>query len=80
MFLSVANLCINYPGALAPAVDNVTLALRAGDIGVLIGPSTAPGAFIARRLLEHIPARVHAWVMELVVAASACALIWRALL
>jgi iron(III) transport system ATP-binding protein len=39
MFLSVANLCINYPGALAPAVDNVTLALRAGDIGVLIGPS-----------------------------------------
>lgn len=48
--------------------------------GVLIGLSTAPGAFIARRLLEHIPARVHAWVMELVVAASACALIWRALL
>jgi iron(III) transport system ATP-binding protein len=39
MFLSVANLCINYPGAQAPAVDNVTLALRAGDIGVLIGPS-----------------------------------------
>ncbi len=39
MFLNVANLSITYPGAVAPAVDNVTLGLRAGDIGVLIGPS-----------------------------------------
>ena len=29
MFLNVANLCIQYPGALTPAVDNVTLGLRA---------------------------------------------------
>ena len=39
MFLSVNQLCIRYPGAAAPAVDGVSLALRAGDIGVLIGPS-----------------------------------------
>lgn len=39
MFLSAANLSISYPGAALPAVDNVTLSLRAGDIGVLIGPS-----------------------------------------
>ena len=39
MFLSVNNLSIRYPGAATPAVDGVTLGLRAGDIGVLIGPS-----------------------------------------
>ena len=39
MFLSVNQLCIRYPGGAAPAVDGVSLALRAGDIGVLIGPS-----------------------------------------
>ncbi len=39
MFLSAVNLSISYPGAALPAVDNVTLSLRAGDIGVLIGPS-----------------------------------------
>jgi iron(III) transport system ATP-binding protein len=39
MFLSVSQLSIHYPGAPQPAVDGVTLGLRAGDIGVLIGPS-----------------------------------------
>ncbi len=39
MFLSVSQLSIHYPGAAQPAVDGVTLGLRAGDIGVLIGPS-----------------------------------------
>lgn len=39
MFLNAVNLCIQYPGSTGQAVDNVTLGLRAGDIGVLIGPS-----------------------------------------
>ena len=45
-------------------------------IGLLIGLSTAPGAFVARWLLKRIPARIHAWVMELVVAAGAVVLLW----
>ncbi len=39
MFLSVAQLSIQYPGAPQAAVDKVSLGLAAGDIGVLIGPS-----------------------------------------
>ena len=39
MFLSVSQLSVRYPGQTAPAVDGVSLGLRAGDIGVLIGPS-----------------------------------------
>jgi iron(III) transport system ATP-binding protein len=39
MFLSVSQLSVRYPGQTAPAVDSVSLGLRAGDIGVLIGPS-----------------------------------------
>ena len=34
---------------------------------LLVGLCTMPGAFVARRLLERIPARVHGWVMEVVV-------------
>ncbi len=39
MFLAVSQLQVRYPGLARPAVDGVTLGLRAGDIGVLIGPS-----------------------------------------
>ncbi|MDQ7744901.1 ABC transporter ATP-binding protein [Hydrogenophaga pseudoflava] len=39
MFLQVSQLSVQYPGSSHPAVDSVTLGLRAGDIGVLIGPS-----------------------------------------
>ena len=39
MFLNVSQLRVHYPGQAAPAVDGVSLGLRAGDIGVLIGPS-----------------------------------------
>lgn len=39
MFLEVAQLQVSYPGRPQPAVRQVSLGLRAGDIGVLIGPS-----------------------------------------
>jgi iron(III) transport system ATP-binding protein len=39
MYLEVSQLEVRYPGRTHPAVDHVTLGLRAGDIGVLIGPS-----------------------------------------
>jgi len=39
MFLEVAQLQVRYAGAAQPAVNDVSLGLRAGDIGVLIGPS-----------------------------------------
>jgi iron(III) transport system ATP-binding protein len=39
MFLELRQLDIQYPGSTTPAVQSVTLSLRAGDIGVLIGPS-----------------------------------------
>jgi len=39
MDLVVTQVTVRYPGASQPAVDGVTLGLRAGDIGVLIGPS-----------------------------------------
>ena len=55
------------------AVLNLELAL----IGLLIGLCTTPGAFVARILLEHIPAGIHAWFMELVVIAGAIALLYR---
>jgi iron(III) transport system ATP-binding protein len=39
MFLQVSQLSVKYSGSSHPAVDGVSLGLRAGDIGVLIGPS-----------------------------------------
>ena len=39
MFLEVSRLTIQYPGRPLPAVDGVSLGLKAGQIGVLIGPS-----------------------------------------
>ncbi len=48
-------------------------------LGLLVGLFTAPGAFIARALLERIPAGIHAGFMELVVIAGAIALLVRGL-
>ena len=53
---------------------NVELAL----VGLLVGLCTAPGAFVARAILKHIPGGVHAWLMELLVMAGAVSLLWRA--
>ncbi len=39
MFLEVSQLQVRYPDRAQPAVNGVSLGLRAGDIGVLIGPS-----------------------------------------
>ncbi|MFM8589600.1 MAG: ABC transporter ATP-binding protein, partial [Limnohabitans sp.] len=39
MFLEISQLEVRYPGRQVSAVSNVTLGVRAGDIGVLIGPS-----------------------------------------
>ncbi|AIY43815.1 Ferric iron ABC transporter [Collimonas arenae] len=39
MFLTLEQICVNYPGAPAPAVNGVSLQLAAGQLGVLIGPS-----------------------------------------
>ena len=39
MYLDVSGLQVTYPGRTEPAVQGVSLGLRAGDIGVLIGPS-----------------------------------------
>jgi len=39
MFLEVSQLNVRYAGSDRPAVHDVSLGLRAGDIGVLIGPS-----------------------------------------
>lgn len=46
--------------------------------GLLIGLCTTPGAFVARRLLTLIPAHVHVWVMEVVIAAGGLGFLWRA--
>jgi iron(III) transport system ATP-binding protein len=39
MFLNVSHLQVRYGRQAQPAVDDVSLGLKAGDIGVLIGPS-----------------------------------------
>ena len=46
--------------------------------GLLIGLCTMPGAFVARRLLTRMPARIHVWVMEVVVVAGGVAFLLRA--
>ena len=47
-------------------------------VGLLVGLCTAPGGFIARRLLQHIPLRIHAWVMEVVVLFGGLTFLWQA--
>lgn len=47
--------------------------------GLLIGVCTAPGAFVARRLLDRIPGRIHTVFMEAVVLTGGAGFLWRAL-
>ena len=47
-------------------------------VGMLVGLCMAPGGFLARRLLNHVPVKVHAWVMEVVVFFGSLMFIWRA--
>jgi len=61
--------------ALFGSLDALTL--QVALIGLLVGACTAPGAFVARAILKHIPAGVHAWLMEAIVVAGAVALLWR---
>lgn len=46
--------------------------------GLLIGACTAPGAFVARWLLQRIPIRIHTLVMEAVVLIGGAGFLWRA--
>ena len=39
MFLTVSHVDVCYPGNAKPAINGVSLQLKAGQIGVLIGPS-----------------------------------------
>jgi uncharacterized membrane protein YfcA len=48
--------------------------------GLLIGACTAPGGFVARWLLAHIPIRVHTAFMEVVVLAGGASFLWRGIL
>ncbi len=54
------------------------LNLELAMAGVLIGLCTAPGAFIARRLLALVPLRVHTAFMDVVVLAGGASFLWRA--
>lgn len=47
-------------------------------VGLLVGLCTAPGGFIARRLLQHIPMKIHTWVMEVVVVFGGVTFLWHA--
>jgi uncharacterized membrane protein YfcA len=53
---------------------NAELALA----GVLIGLCTAPGAFVARRLLAAMPLKVHTAFMDVVVLFGGASFLWRA--
>jgi len=59
-------------GSLARLDADLTLA------GLLIGACTAPGAFIARWLLQRIPGRVHTAFMEAIVVTGGAGFVWRA--
>jgi uncharacterized membrane protein YfcA len=54
------------------------LDLQLAAAGLLIGLCTAPGAFVARWLLAHIPLKVHTAMMEIVVLAGGAGFLWRA--
>lgn len=47
--------------------------------GVLIGLCTVPGAFVARRIMDRLPLRVHIWIMEALIVAGGASFLWRAL-
>jgi iron(III) transport system ATP-binding protein len=56
MHLELRLLSVRYPGRPRPAVDGVSLGLRAGDIGVLIGPSGCGKTTLLRAVAGLEPA------------------------
>ncbi len=56
MFLQIDQVEVRYPGAARAAVQGASLALNAGDIGVLIGPSGCGKTTLLRAVagLEHV--------------------------
>jgi uncharacterized membrane protein YfcA len=53
------------------------LTLELALVGLMVGLCTSPGAFIARKLLAHIPLKIHVWVMEVVIVIGALSLLWQ---
>ncbi len=56
MFLAISQLRVQYAGRSQAAVDDVSLGLRAGDIGVLIGPSGCGKTTLLRAVAGLEPA------------------------
>jgi len=56
MFLEVSHLQVHYPGRAQAAVQNASLGLRTGDIGVLIGPSGCGKTTLLRAVAGLEPA------------------------
>ncbi|HET6828332.1 MAG TPA: ATP-binding cassette domain-containing protein, partial [Ramlibacter sp.] len=58
MQIELTQLTVAYAGRPRPAVDRVSLGLRAGDIGVLIGPSGCGKTTLLRAVagLERVTA------------------------
>jgi iron(III) transport system ATP-binding protein len=56
MHLDLRQLSVHYPGRPRPAVDGVSLGLRAGEIGVLIGPSGCGKTTLLRAVAGLEPA------------------------
>ncbi|HEY8356742.1 MAG TPA: ABC transporter ATP-binding protein [Ramlibacter sp.] len=56
MHIELRRLSVHYPGRPRPAVDDVSLGLRAGDIGVLIGPSGCGKTTLLRAVAGLEPA------------------------
>ena len=56
MYLEVSQLTVQYAGRPQPAVQSVSLALRTGDIGVLIGPSGCGKTTLLRAVAGLEPA------------------------
>lgn len=48
--------------------------------GILIGLCTVPGAFVARRIMDRLPGRVHIWIMEVLVIGGGLSFLWRAVM
>lgn len=63
MFLEISQLQVRYAGAQRAAVSDVSLGLRAGDIGVLIGPSGCGKTTLLRAVAGLEP--VHAGQIKL---------------
>jgi iron(III) transport system ATP-binding protein len=68
MFLDISQLVVHYTGRSRPAVNGVSLGLRAGEIGVLIGPSGCGKTTLLRSVagLERAQAGSIALAQEIV--------------